>query len=198
LPFLNTQLKMLFLQSNRVITLGKENNFLNPSFLRLIIIWIIRKLGVTPSSSRIIITNILGFLPLIKSMQSDHYHCGLIIGGSISELKLVFCLLPSSKHSWNTQKIIPLHLVLATFPLNFFSSFILVFLGSCPKIIISFPPDNNVYTLQSPNNNIKYIFRTIAVKWWDRYTYDDIITKIIGLCTYQFLASNQVFFKEKH
>jgi DNA primase len=57
----------------------------------------------------------------------------------------------------------------------------------------SFPEDNN---LQSPNDNIRYIVRTTAVKWWDRYTYDDIITKINKLCTEQFLASNQFLVKK--
>jgi DNA primase len=57
-----------------------------------------------------------------------------------------------------------------------------------------FSPENN--NLQSPNNNIRYIVRTTAVKWWDKYTYDYIITKINKLCTEQFLASNQFLVKK--
>jgi hypothetical protein len=56
-----------------------------------------------------------------------------------------------------------------------------------------FSSENNP---QSSNNNIKYIVRTTAVKWWDRYTYDNIITKINKLCTEQFLASNQFLVKK--
>lgn len=48
----------------------------------------------------------------------------------------------------------------------------------------------------SQSTNVRYIVRTIAVKWWDRYTYDDIITKINKLCTDQFLASNQFLIKK--
>jgi len=59
-----------------------------------------------------------------------------------------------------------------------------------------FSPENNVYNPQSPNNNIRYMVRTTAVKWWDKYTYDNIITKINKLCTEQFLASNQFLVKK--
>jgi len=59
-----------------------------------------------------------------------------------------------------------------------------------------FSPKDNVYNSQSPNDNIRYIVRTTAVKWWDRYTYDDIITKINKLCTDKFLASNQFLVKK--
>jgi hypothetical protein len=53
-----------------------------------------------------------------------------------------------------------------------------------------------VYTPQSPDDNIRYIVCTIVVKWWDIYTYDDIITKASKLCTNQFLASNQFLLKK--
>jgi hypothetical protein len=44
---------------------------------------------------------------------------------------------------------------------------------------------------QYPDHSIKYIVRTISIKWWDKYYYDDIITKIIGLSTNQSSVSNQ-------
>jgi hypothetical protein len=59
-----------------------------------------------------------------------------------------------------------------------------------------FSPEDNVYNPQSPNDNIRYIVRTIAVKWWDKYDYNDIITKITKLCMDQFLASNQFLVKK--
>jgi hypothetical protein len=59
-----------------------------------------------------------------------------------------------------------------------------------------FSPEDNVYTPQSPNDDIKYIVCTIAVKWWDRYTYDDIIKKVTKLCTNHILASNQFLLKK--
>jgi len=114
---------MFFLQPSGVIILSKANNFPNPSFPKHIIILIIRKLGIIHSISRIIVIFILGFLLLTKFMQFNHYHCGLIIGGSFSELKLVFC--PPS--------------LCNKFPFELISSFILVFFGSCLGIIISFP-----------------------------------------------------------
>ena len=41
-------------------------------------------------------------------------------------------------------------------------------------------PNNNVHDPQITENNIKYVSRTISVKWWDKCTYErkriDIIT----------------------
>jgi len=85
---------MFFLLLSGVITLGKEKDLLNPLFLKLIIILIIKKLGIIPFSFRIIVINILGFLPLIKFMKSKICLYGLMNGGSFLELKLVFYLLP--------------------------------------------------------------------------------------------------------
>jgi len=65
-------------------------------------------------------------------------------------------------------------------------------------------PDDNIYIYiyiyiyipHSPDHNIKYIVRTISIKWWDKYEYN--ITKITGLPTNQFIASNQnKFFLKK-
>jgi hypothetical protein len=44
----NALLKMFFLLLSGVITLGKEKDLLNPLFLKLIIILIIKKLGIIP------------------------------------------------------------------------------------------------------------------------------------------------------
>jgi hypothetical protein len=90
----NALLKMFFLLLSGVITLGKEKDLLNPLFLKLIIILIIKKLGIIHFSFRIIVINILGFLPLIKFMKSKICLYGLMNGGSFLELKLVFYLLP--------------------------------------------------------------------------------------------------------
>jgi hypothetical protein len=91
---LNALLKMFFLLLSGVIILGKEKDFLNPLFLKLIIILIIKKLGIIPFSFRIIVINILGFLPLIKFMKLKICLYGLINGGSFLELKLVSYLPP--------------------------------------------------------------------------------------------------------
>jgi hypothetical protein len=90
----NAQLKIFFLRPNGGITLGKEDDFLIHLFLRLTIILIIRKLGITPSSFRITVINVLGFLHLIRFMQSKTCLYGLMSGGIFLELKLVFCILP--------------------------------------------------------------------------------------------------------
>jgi len=48
----------------------------------------------------------------------------------------------------------------------------------------------------NPDNNIKYIVRTISIKWWDKYDYDDIITKIMGLSRNQSTDQNQFLLKK--
>jgi hypothetical protein len=81
---------MFFHQPSGIIALGKAENFLSLLIPKLIIILIIKKLGIILSTSRIIVINILGFLPLIEFIQSNHCHYGLNIGGSSLEQKLVF------------------------------------------------------------------------------------------------------------
>jgi hypothetical protein len=43
-----------------------------------------------------------------------------------------------------------------------------------------FSSEDNVYTPQSPNDNIRYIVCTIAIKWWDKYAYDVSLEKLLN------------------
>jgi len=177
---------MFFLLPSGGITLGKEEDLLNLLFLKLKIILIIKKPGVTHFSFRITAINILDFFTFdkiheIKNLPLWFDEWWKLFGAETSILPSLLCnkLLEYSKNFPSPS------------PFNLFSPELYFFLHFNIPWILSWDYnfvslDENIYNPQCPDHSIKYIVRTISIKWWDKYDYDDIITKIIGLSTNQF------------
>jgi hypothetical protein len=187
---------MFFHQPSGIIAIAKVENFLSLLIPKLIIILIIKKLCIIPSISRIIVINIPGFFIFdrihpVQSLPLWFEYWWKLFGAETGILPPHLC-----NKFLDYSKTHPSPSPFNRFPpeLYFFLHFNIPWIMSWDCNFFS--PEDNVYNPQSPNENIRYVVRTTTVKWWDKFTYDDIITKITKLCTDQFLASNQFLVKK--